>query len=416
MKKFLWIALALSLVPASVFGHGGLPLPTELSAVGDADWVLRTNFGLLTSEQPERYVCEEAFAGGDGFQVGVLGLNEWLIFTRAAVIHTSDGCDFEIRQEIPKKPAGVAVSPDHSRAAYLINVDEPTEAGVWWTEDAGQTITQADFDVAGLELTRAKFLDNTRLLVSAYSSEDDNRGPGRLIVVNLDDNTTEQLPGLDGINYPYLFDAESDWVIWLGRDDVGQRIFWGPIDEPTRHSTAVDSWPSGARLSDDGQTVWISGGQEGTRGVMVGDTSQEPIWSDEFVDHSALCVGRVGEAYHLCARRDREGHDLARVAADGSLEPVVNFAELLGPRDDCPAGSDVASTCPSVWPELAPALGIEVEGAPDAGTVADAGASDAGTSGSGGGGESGGCSTGGGSPVGLVWIAGGVLVLWRRSL
>jgi MYXO-CTERM domain-containing protein len=407
MKKLCWLALALLLVPALVYAHGATPLPTDLHGVGDSQWVLRTNFGLVTSDAPDSYVCEEAFAGGDDFQVGVLGVNEWLIFTRAAVIYSPDGCDFEIRQQIPKKPAGIAVSPDRSRAAYLINVDDAAESGVWWSDDAGQTVTQANLDASMLELTRVKFLDNGRLLVSAYSSEDGNRGPARLIEVNLDDDTTRQLAGLDGVNYPYIFDVENDWVVWLGRDADAQTIYWGPIDEPIRYSTGVDSWPSGARLSDDGQLVWISGVQEGARGVMVGDTSDESVWSDRFVDHSALCIGRVGQAYHLCARRDREGHDLARVGADGSLEPVVNFSNLVGTRDDCPAGSDVASTCASVWPELAPALGIEVEESTDAGHSHEHGDHDHAD-------DEHGCSTGGGSPSALLIMVGVVLVFWRR--
>lgn len=393
MTRHITLCLALMLAPAVASAHGAEPLPTDMSAVGDADWVLRTNFGLITSDAPDRYVCEEAFAGGEDFQVGVLGLNEWLVFTNDAVLYSPDSCNFEIRQQIPRKPAGVAVSPDSTRAAYLINVDEATDSGVWWTEDQAATVEQAALDTALLHLSRAAFLDESRLLVSAYSSEDATRGEARLIVVNLDDGTSEQVGDLAGLSYPYLFDVEAGWVVWLARDDAGQVIFWGPTDEPTRYSRAVDSWPSGAVLDADGQSVWVSG-----------------VNAETLADHSALCVGRVGESHYLCARRDREEHDLSRVGSHGSIKPVVDFSTLAGPRNDCPADSDVATTCSAVWPELAGALGIEVDSGDDTGGQADAG-----SGADSGGGDGGGCSTGGsGVPIGAGLALGGVWIIGRR--
>ncbi|QDG51253.1 hypothetical protein FIV42_11025 [Persicimonas caeni] len=400
--------LASMMVSTSASAHGSEPLPTDLSAVGDSQWVMRTNFGLITSEAPERYVCEEAFAGGDDFQVGVLGLHEWLVFTHDAVLYSPDGCDFEIRQQIPRKPAGVAVSPERTRAAYLINVDDAAEQGVWWTDDAGQTVEKVSID-APLHLTRAAFLSESSLVVSAYSTDDAVRGAAHLLLVDLDEGTHRELVELDGLTYPYVFDVhEQGWVVWLGRDGDQMRVYWGPITNPTAHARAVDSWPSGAVLTDRGLKVWVSGVFEDARGVLVGEQGVDPLWSETLVDHSAMCVAYVDGAHHLCARRDREGHDLSRVGADDSLAAAVEFTRLAGPRNDCPADSDVAQTCPAVWLELADALGVEVDsGGGDAGGEADAGASDSP-------GGDGGCSTGGsGGPVGVWWLIGGVWGLWR---
>lgn len=378
-KKVLLAVLVLLAIPCAASAHSDTPLSTGITGVGGSQWVLQTNFGLVTSAAADRYVCEEAFAGGDDFQVGVLGLHEWLLFNHDNVIYSADGCNFEIRQDIPRKPAGVAVSDDHSRAAYLINADDPAEAGVWWTDDAAQTVEQASLDVSTLHLSRAVFLDNDRLLVSGYSSDPTTRGEARLVVVGLDDGSTTDIGEMTGLQYPYVFDAAGGWIVWLARDGDGQKIFWGPLDEPARYATAVDSWPTGAVLADDGQSLWLSGVLADAKGVVVGDTAADPVFSQRLVDHSAMCVGRVDRDHYLCARRDREGHDLSRVADDGTVEPVVNFSELAGPRADCPADSDVAKTCPSVWPELAAALDIDPgtptddAGANDAGSPADAG-------------------------------------------
>lgn len=421
LKRCLAFAFATALAPAAASAHGGEPLPTDITAVGESAWVLRTNFGLITSDAPNRYVCEEAFAGGDDFQVAPLGPNEWLLFTRDTVIYSPDGCNFEIRQQIPRKPAGVAVSPSGARAVYLINVDDVAQAGVWWTDDEAATVEQIGLDSASLHLTRAMFVDDTRLLVSAYSSEEANRGQARLIAVNLNDGTTDRLVNSSWLSHSYLLDVNDGWVVWLASDDNGLRIFWGPIDEPTRYSEAVDRWPSGAVLADGGQAVWVSGVIGEGRGVLVGDAGADPVWSETLVDHSAKCVGYIDGTHHLCARRDHEGHDLSRVGTDGSIEGVVNFANLAGPRDDCPADSDVATTCPAVWSELARALDIEVaSGTGDAGHVDEDGhshdnhdhshdnhdhAHD----------EHGGCSTGGGGvPMGIWLVIGGVWAIGRK--
>ncbi len=418
MNKYgLAVLTMVLLFPAAAWAHGSTPLATDVMGVGDSQWVLQTNFGLITSDAPHHYVCEEAFAGGEDFQVGVLGLHEWLLFNHDNIIYTADGCNFETRQDLPRKPAGVAVSDDHSRAAYLLNVTaDPSQSGVWWTDDAAESVQRVDFDASSLHLSRAVFLDDARLLVSGYSSADADRGAARLVIVNLDDGTTTDLGGTDGLKYPYVFDAASDWIVWLARDGDAQKIYWGPTDDAARYSTEVASWPSGAVLAADGQTVWISGALDQAHGVVVGDTSADPVFSTTLDDHSAMCVGLIGQDHYLCARRDREGHDLSSVGADGGVEPVVNFADLQGPRSDCPADSQTVTTCATVWPELAEALDIEI--GPQAGSDAGSDAGDAGTPAT----DKvqatndGGCSaTGGGVPVGWLVCVGTMALAMQVS-
>lgn len=358
------LLLTALLVPSIAFAHGEAPLAEEVTGVqtdAGPGWVLRANFGVITSDAPDRYVCEEAFAGGDDFQVGVLGMNEWLVFTQDAVLYTADGCDFEVRQQLPKKVAAIAISDARERAAYLMNVDDAAERGIWWTADDGASFEQADFGVDSVHLTRAGFVGPSRLLVSAYSTASETRGEARLSVVNLDDGSAQALTIAEDLSYPYVLDVAGDWVVWLARQDQDQKVFWGPLDEPMRYVTPVDSWPTGAVLSPDGQRVWISGVGPEARGVIAGEAEREPVWGERVANHSALCVGRGEGAQYLCARRDREGHDLSRVGEDDAIAAATNFAELRGPRADCPADSDVATTCEAVWPELAKALDIEIE-------------------------------------------------------
>ena len=363
MKRLVPFLLACLLWPTAAAAHGDTPLAEEITAMsgdsGEPAWVLRTNFGILTSQAPKRYVCEEAFSGGDDFQLAVFGMREWLIFTDEAIVYTADGCNFERRQQLSKKVAAVAVGPDRTRAAYLMNGEDSTERGIWWTDDNGQSFVRVGVDTSRLNLTGAGFLDQNRLFVTAYSTEDATQGGARVLTVDLGNDTSQTIGTPAGATFPYLFDTAGDWIAWMATKDGEATLFWGPTDEPARYALAVDSWPSGAVLADDGQSVWFSGVHAPSRGLTVGHTSADPVWSDILVDHSGLCIGGVGERRYLCARRDREGHDLSRIDGD-TVEPVLRFADLEGPLE-CPDDSELASSCGAVWPDLAGALDIEVD-------------------------------------------------------
>lgn len=409
MKKLLFIFCLLMVLPAGAQAHGGAPLSDEVVGVGGSNWVLRTNFGVITSESPDEYVCEEVFGAGDRFLMAALGVDEWLIFTFDSIIYTADGCNFERLGELPMVPAGVAVSPDRSRVAYLVNSGDD-QAGLWWSEDAGQSFERAPIDDGRVHLTRASFLDDDRVLVSAYLLDEQVRGQAELMVVDLADQTVTSLEGLSEYGYPYVFDAQGDAIVWLGREDDRQIVLWGTLDEPARHRLPVDSWPSGAALSDDGQTVWLAGLHEQASGVVIGQAGEDPVWSEGPFAHAALCIGRTDTAHLLCAHRAQEGHDLSQVGDDHQIEPLVAFVDLQGPRD-CPADSDVARVCPAVWLELAPALGIDTgadtgDASADVGEPVDSGADAAGPADPG-------SSSGGGcshapepwSPTGGLWFA-----------
>jgi hypothetical protein len=422
MNQLLVIICLLMILPAGAQAHGGAPLSDEVVGVGGSDWVLRANFGVITSEAPQAYVCEEVFGAGDRFLMAALGVDEWLIFTFDSILYTADGCSFERIGELPMVPAGVAVSPDRSRVVYLVNSGDE-QAGLWWSEDAGQSFERAPIDDARVHLTRAAFLDDDRVLVSAYLLDEQVRGQAELLVVDLTAETVTALDGLSGYGYPYVFDALDDSIVWLGREDDKQVVLWGTLDEPARHRRPVDSWPSGAALSDDGQTVWLAGLHEEASGVVIGQADADPVWSEAPFTHSALCIGRTEQAHLLCAHRAQEGHDLSLVGDDHQIEQLAGFVELQGPRD-CPADSDVARVCPAVWQELAPALGIDTgvdtgDASADAGPALDTGAgagADAAEPPGSDNSSSGGCShtPGESGTFGWLWVI-GVLVARNSS-
>ncbi|MFP4600727.1 MAG: hypothetical protein ACLFVJ_20905, partial [Persicimonas sp.] len=359
-------------LPASALAHGGSPIAEQVQDVGDSQWVAQTNFGMVTSADTQTYVCEEAFDGGGRFQMAALDLHRWVVFTREAIWYTEDGCDFEQVRELPEHAAGVATSPERDRVVYVLNAEDPEVGGLWQTED-GRSFTQFDLGVDGLHLSGARFIGEDRLVVSAYPTDLSENGAAHLLLVDLAEGTAEDLGDLSPYERPYMLDGAGGTFAWFAREGTSYIFFWGTPDEPMRDSTELEMWPDGAKVSQNGQTVWIAGAGAEGRGVLEGSMTRFPRFEQRWSDHSALCIGGDADLHLLCASRDREGHDISRVTDGGDFESAVDFVDLTGARDDCPAGSDVATACPPVWPELAAALGIEVEGGEDAGSGEDAG-------------------------------------------
>jgi hypothetical protein len=350
------------LVASAAAAHGSEPLPEQVHGFDAGDWVFHTNFGVITSKNPTRYVCEEAFHGGDDFRVAALGLNKWVIFTPDAIYRTEDGCEFEKVEPLPKIPSGMASVPGGTGVAYVVNTDEQDETGVFVSTDAGASFRKVGVDVGARQFTRVEFLDAERLLVSAYSKDSASQGAAELIEVELDGDRVTMLDVPDGLKYPYLLDAQTDAVLWQASTENGQSLFWGSVEAPGRDEFPLNAWPNGAVLAADGEEFWVAGANPGSEGLTRASASDMMV--DIAADHSGLCIGRAGDTVYACGREEQDGHELSRVAA-GEVEAAVAFSGIEGPRDTCPEGSDVATTCPAVWPELAVWLGVEVDESPE---------------------------------------------------
>ena len=395
--------------PAAASAHGAEPLPENLHGFESGDWVFHVNFGIITSDDTTRYVCEEAFSGGERFRVAPLGLHEWVIFTADAIYRTEDGCDFEKVEALPKIPSDADSLPGASVVAYTVNTDSAETTGVFVSEDAGATFRKLDIEVAQRQFTRVEVIDAQTVLVSAYSKDAEAQGQAELLEVSLAEDSVSSLEVTDGLKYPYLLDVNADAIVWQASTDRGQSLFWGTVAEPTRDEFPLSAWPNGVALSRDGTEFWIAAANTGNKGLTHATSADMMV--DIAADHSGLCVGRAADSVYACASDEREGHELSRVVG-ADIEPAVSFEDIAGPRTSCPEGSDVATTCPAVWPELAQSLGIEVEDGNDDGDEdGDDGDDD------GGGGDEGVCSSvGGHAPSGVhLFLASLVIVALFRA-
>ncbi len=350
--RYLLPLLILLALPTQVFAHAEPPLAQNVFTFGDT-WILKANFGVVSSDY-EGFVCEESFLGGDRYIMAAVGPDKYVTFGETAIHSTTDGCEFELVKQLTQTPADAYADPTSETVAYLDNSDDAR--GVWVSTDAGSSFSRLDFlNTEELQLTGVRFSSPTTLILSAYERSPDAMGAGQLLEVDLESETTTNLIDGSGIRYPYILDATAGGVVWLGRRDA-QAVFIGDYTNPAKAEIGeLVSWPSGAVISDDGQTVWVSGLDEGT-GVRRGDfEGQDITWTQLAVDVTASCLAKWNGDILMCSARLLEDADLYRIDGE-TLEPITNFEVIDGPRA-CPAGTDVATVCPIVWGEFAQYIG-----------------------------------------------------------
>ena len=425
-KRLLqYAAIALfTLSAAGAAAHGDTPLPESFTGApgGSSGWVLKANFGVITSDQPCHLVCEEAFGGGDRFSIAAYGLDEWVLFTDDRIVRTDDGCNFEEVRKNSDNAADWAMHRPSGKLAFFIN--DGSDKGIWMSTDRGKSFSRMEVEKPDLTLTTLQFTGDGRLFVAGYVPSTDpssQAADGRFFFADKPGEVTE----VSAYEYPQLLASHGDKILWLGRSSEGQELVLGRVDQPVGSTKSVEAWPSGATFSEDGTEIWVSGVEKESRGFLHGTLDGENVsWELRHSGHSALCVGYGRDDLHVCGKNAREGFDLQRRTGSGELEGLVNFEQLAGPRQNCPEGSDVATTCPAVWSELAKSLDIDPDGSsggscdspagggPDAGGEADAGGGDA----TGGSATGSSCSTHGGGPAGGLFALIVVVGLLGRRL
>jgi hypothetical protein len=393
---------------------------------GESRWLLQTNFGVMTSESPNRYVCEEAFGGGVRFRVAAFDTDTWVAFTPSAIQRTDDGCNFEKVRDLPSEVIDVAVRRESREVAYLLS--GPETSGIWMSSDAGASFEEVSVGRPNLKLTQIGFVGDGNLAVSAHVSGDiegAEQGDGRILTTaNPDDALV-----VDDYAYPELLDAREGQLLWQGRRNERQHVVWGTLESPVGASRGVEGLPRNGAIDPETGDVWVGRiGQQG-RGLLHGVRDGETVeWEVVDEEHTASCLSASGGELYACSRRPREGYDLEHRTEQGDVEAAVDFRQLEGPRASCADDSGVGTACPLVWDSLEEQLensgssggsdagsGGDVEPGGDANLVADT--SEQTSAGGGDAQGGGGCGTvSGAKPVPLailVMLSG--LVCLRRS-
>jgi hypothetical protein len=373
----LWILLG----SHPLWAHSGEAITQEIFGFDDeTSWLIRTNFGVITSDNPREFVCEEAFLGGDFFLVAPLSTTHWATFGETSVHLTTDGCSFERVMELDEAPTDAEAHLASGRIAFATNSER--DSGVWWSQ-GGNSFERIPTDPSLFVVTGMTFINSETILATSYRN-DPSRAAG-LHLIDLESETVEQvdLTNLDGLSFPYLMTGHDGEFVWLVRRQIPMStppeyervVYWGSLVNPARFFYLTDSWPTGASLAEDHQSITISGVSAGF-GIAEGKRREETVsWTTRAEQTTANCVGRIGSGIHLCTRRLIDGADALEVL-ETSFQPLLDFRELEGPRSGCESGSQTDLVCPLVWPEVAKSLQLEEDtdaGMPDAGPNADAG-------------------------------------------
>lgn len=354
--------LSAFIAPVPSRAHGGDPLPRQALPTGDGGWLLVTNFGVIRSQEPDRYICEEVFLGGDDFHILPLSSTRWIALSRAGVWRTDDaGCSFDQLGELSRSPAAAHAHIPSQRFAYVMA--DPEAPRLVWSEDGGDGVEEEPLDTLGaVQWTGLRFASASQLVLSGYSRDEADRGSGRLARFDLETRALTALDALKESKYPYLFDAHERDIAALASHEEAIKLLWGAPDAALLVAGhAVASWPSTMTLSPGGEALWVTGALAGG-GVARGerDAQQRATYATLLDGYQAQCATQLdGSTLLTCARRMREGHELAAYdLGTQTLTPLVVFTDLKGPPARCAANSPVATTCPIVWRELARALRI----------------------------------------------------------
>ena len=363
--SLLLVLLAFTLAaPQTILAHGVPPAGRSLFVVNQGDapddrWVYVTNFGVITPEFSDRYVCEEAFFGGDRFLLAPLGLRDWAFFTPRQAGYTEDGCVFEETLALPTLPTDMAIDPETRHLAFT--VESPDGSEIWRSLNFGRSFEKLSVELGPIRPTALGYLDTDTLLLLGYSNQEDSWGKARMITIDLETLELQEIPLEEGLRFPALLDARAGHLLWHARRDNQTEIYWGPPDEPTRGAYFTPRWPLSGALSLDGQTAYLGGVDENSRGIFTAGYEDPSSWEELLPGHRTLCLTATVDGLYACGHRESDGHDLLFIDLNLQLLELLDFRDLQGPRDDCPETSTTAQICPVVWPETAAMLSLDFD-------------------------------------------------------
>ncbi len=353
----------------SAHAHGANPLPKEVFVFEDDSWVLLTNFGVMTSEQPTRYVCEEIFLGGMNYAVLPFDTETWITLSADQVARTTNGgCSFEQLRERDVEVASTAQSRDRSLVAWLTN---GTPGTLTWSDDRGETLQDIMLEGLGdVRWTGVNLLSETTLHLSGYSEEEDSRGQARMFTIDLmAPGSLTEIPGWEQVRYPYIFDAHAGEIAGIANVAGELSLLWDRPDVAHTSSTPLEVWPVTMRLSPSGTRLAMAGATTpGSSLIFEREAGGGVQSTPAFAEDASACIAWAGEQdVMFCSRSAGQDFALGKGNLEemGERETLVALTGLEGPRQGCEADSALEKSCSLVWPELARALRIDLPDDPE---------------------------------------------------
>ena len=369
------------LTPAALLAHGGDPVPRDVHVLEDGSWLMVTSFGVIASDAPRHYVCEEAFLGSDDFFVLPRSTTTWTTISENRIAVTQDGgCNFEVRSgRLEGTPIAAATSPDRVVQAFVLGEK------LHWSEDLWETRGEVVIEpMEQVQWTGMRFGSQDTVFVVGYSRQEETRGSARLVELDLSPlRRGEAEPGIvrhtnvSDATYPYLFDVGAGKLAGIANVGGSLSLLWNGPEQWLDGRAELGGWPVDVAASPDGQRIAAAGGRATGEAVVYWYDNAQGLLGEQVVqeDEPSACVAWSADGERLlhCGRASSQAvslgsYPISREFADqgeriGEQDVLVAFDELEGPREAaCDASqSEAVKTCKIVWPELARALRIDLE-------------------------------------------------------
>jgi hypothetical protein len=329
------------LLASAAFGHGGPPRSDALMWDSSGDMIVSSSHGLIFEDEGYSWVCDEVL--GSAVPTEVIQSRDVLL-TRSTqgVAFSKNGCDWTWSGGID----GLVVWDIATDIEDPEIVWSATEAGLWRSEDAGETFTPAGTPDPAASVRSFVQMPDMSWTVLGFVGGEPTAWLG-----STDDWLSVALP------------TEGGHLIALGSDDSGHAYARLPMASGTDRlvrlspdgevatlletETSIDAFLSvdgsllvsiqgmGLHVSTDLGQTWQTRGTEPTRCLTV---------------HDGQLYGCPDDPRRLMW--SSTALDLLTEATDWT--PGLGFDQVSGPR------CDTLLTCDMVWPQVQRELGLVV--------------------------------------------------------
>lgn len=370
MMRRNWVSVLMFsiavLAPANARANGRFPAANQI-VVAPSDpnhIVVRTTYGILVSRDGGKawdWICEQAVEWTGQYDPPVtLTKNGALI---AGIydhlgVGTQGGCVWDRPPPLDQQYV-VDVSTQKNDTQVVVALTSNPIAGgmfitqVWRSSDNGANWTQLGVDLpsdfVGTTLDVAP--SDPKFIVA--SGQIGKGGPGVLQVSN-DDGMTwvkHDIPGTDIDHVPYIagIDPNDPLKIYV-RLTGAQGVLLAT-------SNGGGSWTNvftgqgilkGFALAPDGSSILAGGETDGIHQISTADFSETQISTVH-----AQCLVWTENAIFACGPEAKDGFTVGKSVDGGkTFTPLNLLACVRGPLE-CDPATDVAMTCPAVWPATA---------------------------------------------------------------
>lgn len=357
--------LAVGCCAAVAFAHGAEPQAQSVVPAGGASFIVGTTFGAVVTAddgQTFRWVCEEAIGLGQNERATwlVSPAGTWFAGAFSGLYVSRDhGCSFAPHASFTA--TGVAAVAGQGGAIYVASGRYGVTNGVWRSTDDGVTFsaTSASDDATFYSSVVLAPSRPQRLYVGAWYFDPavskllvSDDGAASFSTVDL----SALLPAAGPFTVLAVHPAKPEVLLaalssnaspvhhWLLRSaDAGQSF--QVVQELAEPATQ-------AAFSDDGATAWIAAGA-----TLYESTDEGATISALSSPTQQACVAvRPGRRW-VCGAMDDDGFAVEAGPQAGPLTPWLTW-EKIGAVADCPADSQVRTTCEPFYPVLRAELGL----------------------------------------------------------